>query len=169
MPATSNVALIVSVILTATMPSYAQGPASDPAAQERAWSAVKDSSNISALEAFVRRYPDTLYSDLAQLRIDELKKLLPPPAAVIPEECKWTALDIQFGLVGGPFIRSRAVLAVKDARNKGPIDNGKITMPSGDVVYPVHVDYGPWANSNVFTTTRPGDFSSKLGKNECKP
>ncbi len=64
-------------------------------AAEGAWAAIKDTTNIAFLEAFVRRFGDSFYADLAQLRIDELKKqqtaavvspVVPavPPVAVPP-------------------------------------------------------------------------------------
>jgi formylglycine-generating enzyme required for sulfatase activity/uncharacterized caspase-like protein len=39
-----------------------------------AWSATKETTNITALELFIDRYPDTYFADLAKLRIEELKK-----------------------------------------------------------------------------------------------
>jgi uncharacterized caspase-like protein len=45
---------------------------SDEAAQ--AWAAVKDTTSIPVLEAFVKRYSDTFYSDIARTRIDELNR-----------------------------------------------------------------------------------------------
>jgi len=60
-------------------------PASEAA---QAWMVVKDDTNLAALEAFIAYYPNSYYSDLARLRIDELLKrpqvavAAPPPAAV---------------------------------------------------------------------------------------
>jgi hypothetical protein len=39
-----------------------------------AWSVVKDTTSVAALEAFIARYKNTYYADLAQLRIEELRK-----------------------------------------------------------------------------------------------
>ncbi len=39
---------------------------------ERAWSVVKETSSVASLEAFVRRFGDTFYSDLAKERIATL-------------------------------------------------------------------------------------------------
>ncbi len=39
-----------------------------------AWSATKDTTNIAVLGAFVTRYGDTFYAELARARIQELKK-----------------------------------------------------------------------------------------------
>jgi uncharacterized caspase-like protein len=40
---------------------------------ERAWALVKDSTNVAVLEAFVARYKDTFFADLAKARLQELK------------------------------------------------------------------------------------------------
>jgi uncharacterized caspase-like protein len=54
---------------------------------ERAWAAVQATPGVAALEAFVRRFPDTFYADLARVKIEELKKSAvalqpaPPPRA----------------------------------------------------------------------------------------
>jgi hypothetical protein len=41
---------------------------------ERAWAAAKETRSVAALEAFTARFKNTYYADLAQLRIEELKK-----------------------------------------------------------------------------------------------
>jgi uncharacterized caspase-like protein len=53
---------------------------------ERAWVEVRATSSMAALEAFVRRFGDSFYADLARVRIEELKKaaLAPQPVAVPP-------------------------------------------------------------------------------------
>jgi uncharacterized caspase-like protein len=38
-----------------------------------AWSATRDTASIAVLEAFIARYRDTFYADLARVRIEELK------------------------------------------------------------------------------------------------
>ena len=40
---------------------------------ERAWALVKDTTNIAVLEAFIARYKDTFFADLAKARLQELK------------------------------------------------------------------------------------------------
>lgn len=60
-------------------------PTSAPAAHLRsseaaaAWSAAKDTASIAVLEAFVARYGDTFYAELARARIDELQRQGTPP------------------------------------------------------------------------------------------
>src|SRR5215472_10211769 len=39
-----------------------------------AWGATKDTTNIAVLEAFIGRYKDTFFAELARARVDELKK-----------------------------------------------------------------------------------------------
>ncbi len=52
----------------------APAPLQPPTEVERAWAAVQANPSIPAMEAFVRRYGDSFYADLAWLRIEELKR-----------------------------------------------------------------------------------------------
>jgi formylglycine-generating enzyme required for sulfatase activity len=63
------------------------GPGSAPAAApapsneaERAWAAVRETSSVTLLEEFIRRFGDSFYAALARARLDELKRV----AAVVP-------------------------------------------------------------------------------------
>ena len=38
-----------------------------------AWAATKDATSVAVLEAYIARYKDTFYAELARARIDELK------------------------------------------------------------------------------------------------
>jgi hypothetical protein len=54
-----------------------------PSDADRAWSAVKDTSSLAVLEAFIARYKDTIYADLARARFETLKHAqvsVPAPA-----------------------------------------------------------------------------------------
>jgi hypothetical protein len=53
--------------------SAAPAAAIGPSEAERAWSNVKDSRSPAVLEAFIRRYGDSFYADLARARFNELK------------------------------------------------------------------------------------------------
>jgi TPR repeat protein len=65
-------------------------PREDEATQ--AWAAVKDTTNTAILEAFIKRFGDSFYSELARARIEELKKTqvaaiqpsVPPPSPKSP-------------------------------------------------------------------------------------
>ena len=48
--------------------------APQPSEAERAWGGTKDTTSIPALEAFIRRFGDTYYGDLAKLRLAALKQ-----------------------------------------------------------------------------------------------
>ena len=75
------------VLVEAVKPAVI-APSSPSSDAERAWSVVKDTSNVAVLEAFVTRYKDTFYADLARARIEDLKKqhiaVAAPPKAVGP-------------------------------------------------------------------------------------
>jgi formylglycine-generating enzyme required for sulfatase activity len=53
-----------------------------------AWGATKDTTNIAVLEAFIARYKDTFFAELARARVDELKTqqmaVLVPPKSPEP-------------------------------------------------------------------------------------
>jgi|SRR5579871_61624 len=51
----------------------ATNPGRDDEAMQ-AWAAAKDTANAAVLEAFVKRYPDSFYAELARARLEELKK-----------------------------------------------------------------------------------------------
>ena len=57
---------------------------------ERAWGLAKESTSIAVLEAFIVRYKQSFYADLARARIEELKgkqgsATVAPPAAPTPK------------------------------------------------------------------------------------
>jgi formylglycine-generating enzyme required for sulfatase activity len=66
-------------------PAPTQARSSDAA---EAWGATKDTANIAVLEAFIDRYKDTFFVELARARIDELKRqqvaVVVPPKAPEP-------------------------------------------------------------------------------------
>jgi formylglycine-generating enzyme required for sulfatase activity len=45
-----------------------------PSEAAEAWDRVKDSTNVSVLEAYIARYKGTFYAEMARARIDELKQ-----------------------------------------------------------------------------------------------
>jgi uncharacterized caspase-like protein len=45
----------------------------------QAWSATKDTANLGVLDAFVARYRDTFFAELARARIEELRTPTAPP------------------------------------------------------------------------------------------
>jgi uncharacterized caspase-like protein len=65
---------LVPAVRTEVQPRAAPHSSLSEAAE--AWDRTKESASIGALEAFVTRYGDTFYADLANLRIRELKATL---------------------------------------------------------------------------------------------
>jgi hypothetical protein len=55
-------------------------------AGQAAWSMVQNTSDIRVLEAFVKRFGDTFYGDLARMRIEDLKKTPAASAAPPPQQ-----------------------------------------------------------------------------------
>jgi uncharacterized caspase-like protein len=66
---------------TASLPKVEPSRLSEAA---EAWDRVKDTTSIAALEAYATRFKDTFYTDLARVRIEELRKQ--QSAAVSPKE-----------------------------------------------------------------------------------
>ena len=110
---------------------------------ERAWAAVKDSSNIAELEVIAKRYERSVYADLARARIEELRKkqialAVPPPSpVVVPTPVPAPKLEPAAGL----FSPSRAAVPLTPAEERSlkPKDNFKecdvcpemVVVPSG--------------------------------------
>jgi hypothetical protein len=42
-----------------------------------AWNAIKDTENVAILDAFIARFRDTFYAEMARVRIEELTKQQP--------------------------------------------------------------------------------------------
>jgi hypothetical protein len=70
--ATRATSLSVPPLLIPPAPAAAPAPSQQSAAAET-WPLVKDSVSVPALEAYVRRYGDTFYGDLARERIANLQ------------------------------------------------------------------------------------------------
>jgi uncharacterized caspase-like protein len=75
-----------------------------------AWGAVKDGTNVGALEAFISRFKDTFYAELARLRIEELKRqqisaASPPKQQTPPSAAKPAANVAPSPAIVPPFAR----------------------------------------------------------------
>lgn len=84
-------------------PKANNAAATSEAAQ--AWSATKDSTNVTLLRAFIRRYKGTFYSDLARARLEDLQH---SPATLA------NAAAAQPFALNGTTGRQRAVLYEED-------------------------------------------------------
>ena len=104
-------------------PHRRRSPARQSDAAE-AWGANKDTTNIAMLEAFVTRYKDTFFAELARARIEELKKQI---AAAAPPTTK--PAPTQIIAPAGTFFkrqtRGQSLVA------EGPLVGAAIRDPSG--------------------------------------
>jgi formylglycine-generating enzyme required for sulfatase activity len=66
------------------VPGVAPPAAARSSEAAEAWAAVKDSGSVAELEVIAKRYKGTVYADLAQARIEELKKQQVPLASKAP-------------------------------------------------------------------------------------
>lgn len=97
-----------------TLPPPAPARLSEAA---EAWTVTKDSKSVASLEAFIRRFGDTYYGDLAKERLDDLKQ-----AEAIAAEKKKAEADARAKADVG--IKQPQVLEKKVDR-KGPEAEGK--------------------------------------------
>jgi Caspase domain len=99
-------------VAAASPPSVAQ-PLTEV---ERAWTAVQASPTIAAMEAFVRRFGDSFYADLAKVRIEELKRtqagVAPPAQNAAPSPTPATSVAPQGASPTGGPCGSRAVVSL---------------------------------------------------------
>ena len=63
-----------AVLLQSRRPGLSPAPQPRPSEAAEAWSAAKDTTNIAVLRAFVARYKDTFFAELARARIEELER-----------------------------------------------------------------------------------------------
>jgi tripartite ATP-independent transporter DctP family solute receptor len=84
---------------------------------ERTWAAVKETTDRSVLEAYVRQFGDTVYGAMARARIEEIKKqqiaVAEPPKAPISPPGKTSAIITQ------PQTQPQIVLKASDVHPPG--------------------------------------------------
>jgi uncharacterized caspase-like protein len=70
----------------AAEPRLSRAPAAEAPSREayEAWSAAKDTTSLAVLEAFVARYGETFYAELARARMADLRKEAAAPAPLAP-------------------------------------------------------------------------------------
>ena len=92
-----------------------------------AWDRTKDTTSIPVLEAFLARYKDTFYSELARARIEDLKKqqvavAAPPAPATRPAEPTSEARPANKGLLPGLIDQTVGVVLPRE-RATEPVTN----------------------------------------------
>ena len=71
MPKSQSIGDKAAAPLPSTVPAPSQASSTDPAAE--AWAAAKDTASIGVLEAFVSKFGQSFYAELARARIADLK------------------------------------------------------------------------------------------------
>jgi uncharacterized caspase-like protein/endonuclease YncB( thermonuclease family) len=107
-------------------------PLSDLAAETALWTAVRDSNRQEDLEAYLRRFPQGLYADLARNRLSAMTRpgpqslLTPPPplqapAATQPAAIKGVVVTYSgdgWPMIDGRIVRLSGIKAVSQERMK---------------------------------------------------
>jgi formylglycine-generating enzyme required for sulfatase activity len=107
-----------------------------------AWDRTKDTTSVAALEAFVARFKDSCYADLARLRIEDLKKqqvaVAVPPKAPRPAK----SVELAVAVTPSPPARCDGVEALvgsekrclkpKDAFQDCPEYPEMVVVPAGE-------------------------------------
>jgi hypothetical protein len=92
--------------IAATQPTLSVPSPSNEAAG--AWGEIKNTSNPAVFEAFIRRFGDSFYGDLARARLDELKKsqaaVIAPPIQPTPPAPAPQAATPSTELENGPVL-----------------------------------------------------------------
>jgi hypothetical protein len=115
---------------------FAERPGNEPGGgseAERAWTMTRDSSDPAVLDAFIKRFGDSFYGDLARARLNDLKNAKADPArkeARLPDPSTAThrgagsAASAVFG--GPPYCKYRVTM--QDLELKASVDNaGAVT------------------------------------------
>ena len=80
-------------------PAAAQ-PAAPPAASEAEnlfWQSIMNSTNSAEFEAYLRRFPNGMFSELAQIRLEVLRRTAVPPAVARTRAPSAIPFSIEFG------------------------------------------------------------------------
>ena len=153
-----------------TNPPQPQQPAQD----RLAWDAIKDTSSIAIIEAFVRRFPTSLYADFARARIEELQANLQPSPPPLPSKNQNTpppGSGNWFVILGSfpqaelskakqrqSWLRTRGLrAAIINANNYGNLSNGLYVVVLGPY------DRNAALNALERAKTQVGDAYIKAG------
>jgi uncharacterized caspase-like protein len=109
-------------LVPAVKPEVQARPASEPLLSEAtdAWDRTKGSASILVLEAFIARYKDTYYADLARLRIQELKASEDAEAKRLAEKARAEEKRKQEDVVVASLPTGGAALKAPEPSAKGP-------------------------------------------------
>lgn len=135
----------------ASVPNDGQAPVSALALEISFWESIQQSRNKADFDAYLNRYPQGQYAELAKIRIDALGKLATAAPVASDERASAGTATVHFyrpaGFVGWG---ATSVVSVK-GRELGQLSNGSYftaNVPAGHQV--VAIEHGEWAGSRVF-------------------
>ncbi len=136
---------------TATSPNNEPAPVSAMALEISFWESIQHSRNKADFDAYLNKYPQGQYAELAKIRIDALDKLATAAPAASDDRGNAGTATVHFyrptGFVGWG---ATSVVSVK-GRELGQLSNGSYftaRVPAGHQV--VAIEHGEWAGSRVF-------------------
>ena len=114
----------------AAAPPPASAAAPVPSEAERAWATVQNATNTAVLEAFIRRFGNTFYADLARARLDELKKtqvavVAPPVQPTPPSALVQPAVVVPPSRPGAPCGTPSAAQVAVSSRSAQPLSSAE--------------------------------------------
>lgn len=136
---------------TATSPNAEAAPVSALALEISFWESIQQSRNRADFDAYLNKYPQGQYAELARIRMDALDKVATAAPTVSDERANAGMATVHFYRTAG-FMGwgSTSVVSVK-GRELGQLSNGSYftaRVPAGPQV--VAVEHGEWAGSRVF-------------------
>lgn len=95
-----------------------------------AWSAVKETSNVTLLEAYLARYKDTFYAELARARVAELKKQIAAAAPLPPPQSQLQQAAPPKASAEGGKAGEKKQVAVATPPAAGPVAQPVVPAPA---------------------------------------
>jgi formylglycine-generating enzyme required for sulfatase activity len=97
-----------------------------------AWSATKDTTSTGVLEAYIARYKDTFYAELARARIEELKKQHVASADPLSKPAMAGSKPLRCNEIETAVANERQCLKPKDTFKDCPSCPLMVVIPSGE-------------------------------------
>jgi uncharacterized caspase-like protein len=137
-----------------------------------AWVVVKDSTNVAVLEAYIARYKETFYAELARARIDELKPRTAAKTETTPKAKSPEPVEQKTALVETPAqkpltqTRPAKPLTADEERSLKPKDTFKecddcpemVVVPAGEFMMGRNDNEGPQYRVTIFKPFAAGGF-----------
>lgn len=91
----------------------------------QAWAAIKDTTNRPVLEAFIRRFGNTFYADIARARLEELNKaqiaiVRPEPPTTLPQP---SISDPRFSIINASAVKGEDYARIENVSAEGCLNH----------------------------------------------